>query len=112
MSAQGQPEPCTEVRKIAALPDAQTIVLDEPLAKNHGAGQNVGVEFVRYKWYSDVDFGTVFFHTHVDFKDWDRGLFGAHIVEPKGSTYKDPETGQGRPIRYAGRYSCRPGGGW
>jgi hypothetical protein len=94
LSAQGQPEPCTEVRKIVDIPDAQTIVLDEPLEKNHAAGQDVGVEFVRYKWYSDVDFGTVFFHTHVDFKDWDRGLFGAHIVEPKGSRYKDPTTGE------------------
>ncbi len=92
-NAMGQPEPCTEVRQIVDLPDNQTIVLDKPLDKNHVAGQHVGVEFVKYKWYSDVDFGTVFFHTHVDFKDWDRGLFGSHIVEPKGSTYHDPTTG-------------------
>lgn len=92
-SSEGQPVPCTEVRQIVAIPDPQTIVLDAPLEKNHGAGQAVGVEFVRYRWYPDVDFGTVFFHTHVDFKDWDRGLFGAHVVEPKGSTYRDPSTG-------------------
>lgn len=93
MTAAGQPEPCTEIRKIVALDDT-TIELDAPLAKDHGSGEAVGVEFVRYNWYSDVDFGTVFFHTHVEFKDWDHGLFGAHIVEPKGSTYHDPTTGE------------------
>lgn len=89
----GQPYPCTEIRKIAAIPDANTIVLDQPVLLNHAPGQAVGVEFVRYNWYSDVDVGTVFFHTHVESKDWDHGLFGAHIVEPKGSTYHDPATG-------------------
>ena len=92
-TAQGQPKPCTEIRKIASIPNANTIVLDAPLDNAHSAGEAVGVEFVRYHWYSDVDFGTVFFHTHVEFKDWDHGLFGSHIVEPKGSTYHDPETG-------------------
>jgi len=94
VDADGQPLPCTEVRKIASIPDANTIVLDAPLTNGHGAGEAVGVEFVRYKFYADVDFGTVFFHTHVDFQDWDNGLFGAHIVEPKGSTYHDPASGQ------------------
>ena len=92
-SPTGRPLPCTEVRRIKSLPDPQTIELDRPLRNNHSAGEPVGVEFVRYRWYSDVDFGTVFFHTHVDFKDWDHGLFGAHIVEPKGSTYHNPRTG-------------------
>jgi len=90
---EGQPMPCTEVRRIDSLPDANTIVLDRPLNRPHRANQAVGVEFVRYRWYPDVDFGTVFFHTHVDFNDWDHGLFGAHIVEPKGSTYHNPRTG-------------------
>ncbi len=93
-SADGQPLPCTEVRQIAALPDSQTIVLDNPTRNPHRAGEAVGVEFVRYLWYPDVDFGTVFFHTHVNFNDWDHGLFGAHIVEPKGSTYHSPRTGE------------------
>lgn len=92
-NAQGQPIPCTEIHKIAALPDPRTIVLETPLTLDHTAGEATGVEFVRYKWYSDVDFGTVFFHTHVEFKDWDHGLFGTHIVEPKGATYHDPVTG-------------------
>jgi len=89
----GQPYPCTEVRKIASITAPDTITLDLPLLLNHGTGQAVGVEFVKYNWYSDVDVGTVFFHTHVESKDWDHGLFGAHIVEPKGSTYHDPVTG-------------------
>lgn len=92
-TASGQPMRCTEIRKIASMTDT-TITLDEPLTKNHGGGEAVGVEFVRYHWYSDVDFGTVFYHTHVEFKDWDHGLFGTHIVEPKGSTYHDPVTGE------------------
>lgn len=89
----GQPFPCTEVRKITSITAPDTITLDLPLLLNHPAGQAVGVEFVKYDWYSDVDVGTVFFHTHVETKDWDHGLFGAHIVEPKGSTYHDPVTG-------------------
>ena len=31
----------------------------------------MGVEFVQYLWYSDVDTGTVFWHDHVDFNSWD-----------------------------------------
>ncbi|RMH22043.1 MAG: hypothetical protein D6696_04255 [Acidobacteria bacterium] len=94
----GQPIRCTEIRQIVAIdanPDGTTsITLDQPLQNNHDAGEAVGVEFVRYHWFSDVDFGTVFYHTHVEFKDWDHGLFGTHIVEPKGSTYHDPLTGE------------------
>jgi manganese oxidase len=93
-TAQGQPRRCTEIRKIVDIPDGNTIIVDQPLELAHQRGEAVGVEFVRYHWYSDVDFGTVFYHTHVEFKDWDHGLFGTHIVEPKGSTYHDPQTGQ------------------
>ncbi len=89
----GQPFPCTEIRKITGITGTDTITLNLPLLLDHDIGEAVGVEFVRYNWYSDVDFGTVFFHTHVESKDWDHGLFGAHIVEPKGSTYHDPVTG-------------------
>ena len=86
---------CTEVRKITALDTVNdTITLDQPLALDHASGEAVGVEFVRHKWYSDVDTGTVFWHDHVDFFNWDHGLFGAHIIEPAGSTYHDPVTGQ------------------
>jgi len=85
--------PCTEVRTIVALTPAGEITLDAPLVNHHAAGQAVGVEFVQYRWYSDADVGTVFFHDHTDFSNWDHGLFAAHIIEPKGSTYHDPMTG-------------------
>jgi hypothetical protein len=96
----GQPEPnpdnsdvrCTEIRNITDIV-GNTITLDAPLDNHHPIGQAVGVEFVNYLWYSDVDSGTVFFHDHVDFTNWDHGLFGAHIIEPTGSTWHDPTTG-------------------
>ncbi len=74
-------------------PTATTITLQTPLTKAHLAGDSVGVEFVRYRWFSDVDSGTVFWHDHVDgIHSWNHGLFGSHIIEPKGSTYLDPKT--------------------
>ena len=40
----------------------------------------------------------MFFHDHVDaLNSWGHGLFGAHIIEPTGSTFHDPVTGA--PIR-------------
>ena len=36
----------------------------------------------------------MFFHDHVDaLSSWGHGLFGAHIIEPQGSTFHDPVTG-------------------
>lgn len=84
-----------EIRTITAIDAANNLItLDQPLAQNHVAGEPVGVEFVRYRWYSDVDSGTVFYHSHITFSDWYHGLIGAHIIEPTGSTYHDPVTGQ------------------
>ncbi|RME44148.1 MAG: hypothetical protein D6791_13805, partial [Chloroflexi bacterium] len=88
----GDDVPCTEIRRIDSIA-GNVVTLDQPLNLDHPAGQAVGVEFVRYAWYSDVDTGTVFWHDHVDFKNWDHGLFGAHIIEPRGSSYHDPATG-------------------
>lgn len=88
----GPARACTEVRKIASLEGA-SITLTEPLELDHGSGQHVGVEFVRYAWYSDVESGTVFWHDHVQLGGWTHGLFGAHIVEPAGSTWHDPVSG-------------------
>ncbi|HHY57224.1 MAG TPA: multicopper oxidase domain-containing protein [Chloroflexi bacterium] len=83
-----------EVRNIVSIdPGTRTITLDRPLQNTHQVGEAVGTEFVRYRWYSDVDSGTVFFHSHITFIDWYHGLIGAHIVEPSGSTYHDPRTG-------------------
>ena len=88
----GEPVACTEIRRIVSL-TATSITLDAPLTFGHSAGEAVGVEFVRYNFYADVDTGTVFWHDHVNFMNWDHGLFGAHIVEPAGSTYHDPVSG-------------------
>jgi FtsP/CotA-like multicopper oxidase with cupredoxin domain len=84
--------PCTEIRRITAVAGSQ-LTLDRPLELAHAAGEAAGVEFARYRWYSDVDSGTVFFHDHVTLHTWEHGLFGAHIVEPRGATWHDPETG-------------------
>lgn len=90
----GQGNPDTEVvNKITAI-NGNTLTLGSPLQNAHASGERTGVEFVQYRWYSDVDDGTVFFHDHVDaLHSWGHGLFGAHIIEPAGSTFHDPVTG-------------------
>lgn len=70
------------------------LVFDEPLRHPHARGEIVSTEFVRYRWYPDVQFGTAYFHDHVDaLHSWRHGLFGALIAEPPGSTYRHPQTG-------------------
>lgn len=82
-----------EIRRITAI-TGNTLALDRALGSAHAAGEPVSVEFVQYRWYSDVDSGTVFWHDHVNgIQSWAHGLFGAHIIEPRGSTYHDPRTG-------------------
>lgn len=72
-----------------------TVVLTSPLQKDHKTGAIVSTEFVRYRWYPDVDLGIVFWHDHVFGLDgWGHGLFGATVVEPPRSTYHDPLTGK------------------
>ncbi len=72
-----------------------TVVLTRPLTKNHKKGGIASVEFVRYRWYPDVDLGIVFWHDHVFGLDgWGHGFFSATVVEPPGSTYHDPTTGK------------------
>jgi hypothetical protein len=94
----GQGQSDTEVAtKITAI-SGNTLTLSAPLQNAHASSERAGVEFVQYTWYSDVDDGTVFFHDHVDaLHSWGHGLFGAHIIEPAGSTFHDPTTGA--PIR-------------
>jgi hypothetical protein len=85
--------PNIEIRKITAI-SGNTLTFDRALSAAHAAGEAVSVEFTQYRWYSDVDSGTVFWHDHVDgIQSWAHGLFGAHIIEPKGSTYHNPQTG-------------------
>jgi manganese oxidase len=89
----GVGRPNIEVRRITAI-SGTTLTFDRGLTNAHAAGEPVTVEFVQYRWFSDVDSGTVFWHDHVNgIKSWAHGLFGAHIIEPAGSTYHDPRTG-------------------
>ncbi|QSB16512.1 hypothetical protein JQS43_09665 [Natronosporangium hydrolyticum] len=91
----GTPE--IEIRTIEAI-NGNQLTLDQPLANSHAAGTPVTVEFTQHRWYSDVDSGTVFWHDHVDgIVSWAHGLFAAHIIEPPGSEYRDPQTGD--PVR-------------
>ena len=83
-----------EVRRIHAI-EGNTLVFEEPLAYAHSRGEIVSTEFVRYRWYPDVQFGTAYFHDHVSaLTSWRHGLFGALVSEPPGSTYHDPHTGE------------------
>jgi FtsP/CotA-like multicopper oxidase with cupredoxin domain len=93
--AVGLGEPNIEIRRIVLVDEmTSTITLDTGLTFAHAQDEPVGVEFVQLRWYSDADLGAVFFHDHVDgIHTWGHGLFGAHIVEPVGSTYHDPTTG-------------------
>lgn len=52
-------------------------------------------ETIRYRWYADSELRTVFFHDH-QFANLHQqhGVFGALIIEPYGSTYHDPYTGE------------------
>ena len=90
----GQSQTDTEVVNQITAINGNTLTLGSPLQNAHASGERTGVEFVQYRWYSDVDDGTVFFHDHVDaLSSWGHGLFGAHIIEPAGSTFHDPVTG-------------------
>ena len=83
-----------EVRRIRSI-EGNTLFFEEPLRHSHSKSEIVSTEFVRYRWYPDVQFGTAYFHDHVTgLTSWRHGLFGALIAEPPGSTYHDPSTGE------------------
>ena len=70
------------------------IELAEPTRHEYLPGEKVTVEFVRYRWYPDVQFGTAFFHDHVNaLFSGEHGLWGALIAEPPDATWHDPDTG-------------------
>jgi manganese oxidase len=83
-----------EIRKITGR-TGNTISLNKPLEKSHPAGQWTGTEFVQYVWYPDVALDNIFWHDHVDgIHNWGHGLVSQLIIEPPGSTYHDPTTGE------------------
>lgn len=82
-----------EVAEIATV-DGDLLRFTHPLRADHEAEEIVSSEFVRYRWYPDAQFGTAYFHDHVDaLTTWRHGLFGALVAEPPGATWTDPETG-------------------
>jgi FtsP/CotA-like multicopper oxidase with cupredoxin domain len=83
-----------EARRVQSV-QGNIVTFAEPLKNDHKTGAIVSTEFVRYRWYPDVDLGIVFWHDHVFGLDsWGHGLFGSTIVEPPGSTYHDPTNGK------------------
>ncbi len=82
-----------EAARIVAI-NGSRLTLSTPLRNSHDAGEVVSVEFVRYRWYPDAQFGTSYFHDHVNaLTTWQHGLFGALVAEPPGATWTDPQTG-------------------
>ncbi len=83
-----------EVGRIAAI-EENTLIFEEPRRYDHASDEIVSAEFLRHRWYPDVQFGTAYFHDHVSaLTSWRHGLFGALIAEPPGSTYHAPHTGE------------------
>ncbi|THJ25138.1 MAG: hypothetical protein CAF45_002100 [Nitrospira sp. CG24E] len=85
---------CQEVARIKDI-KGDVATFFKPLKHNHPAGDLASPEFVRYRWWVDVDMGTVFWHDHAfGATTWPHGGFGVTIVEPFGSTYHDPKNGK------------------
>ena len=85
---------CSEVARIKEI-KGNTITLYQPLKFDHPKHDIATVEFVRYRWWVDVDLGTVFWHDHAfGATTWPHGGFGSVIIEPYGSTYHDPKSGK------------------
>lgn len=83
-----------EIAEIAEI-RGDELLLASPLRHPHARDEIVSTEFVRYRWYPDVQFGTAYLHDHVNaLVTWRHGLFGALISEPPGSTYHDPTSGE------------------
>ncbi|MEM8962525.1 MAG: multicopper oxidase domain-containing protein [Acidobacteriota bacterium] len=62
-----------------------------------------------YRWYADEELGTVYLYNPASLDDTRHGLFGALIVEPEGSTWRDPVTGG--PLRSGVSADVIPGDG-
>jgi len=93
--AVGEGKDSIEIHRITAINATnRTVTIDKPLTKAHASGEGAGVEFTQYRWYPDVQLDNIFWHDHVDgIHSWGHGLVGQLIVEPEGSSYTDPKTG-------------------
>ncbi|NKB80417.1 MAG: LysM peptidoglycan-binding domain-containing protein [Nitrospirales bacterium] len=75
--------------------DGQTLTFAQPLEHDHPVGDIVTVEFVRQRFWADVDVGSVFCHDHAfGGTTWPHGAVCTLLIEPFGSTYHDPKTGE------------------
>ena len=85
-----------EVRQITSVDASSSqVTISEGLANAHPTGEWAGTEFVQYRWYPDVVLDNIFFHDHVNgIHGWSHGMVGQLIIEPWGSTYHDPVTGE------------------
>ena len=85
---------CSEVARIKSI-NGDTLTFFKPLKQTHPANDLVSPEFVRYRYWVDADYGTVFWHDHAfGATTWPHGGFGVTLVEPFGSTYHDPKNGK------------------
>jgi hypothetical protein len=93
--AVGQGLETIDIHQIASVdPAARTVTLTSALDSDHSAGEFAGTEFIQYRWYPDAVLDNIFWHDHVDgIHGWGHGLVGQLIIEPPGSTYHDPVTG-------------------
>ncbi len=83
-----------EVKRIAKI-KGNTLTFVKPLEHNHPKGDIVTVEFVRQRFWADVDVGSVFCHDHAfGGTTWPHGAVCTFLIEPYGSTYHDPQTGK------------------
>ncbi|MFL5680203.1 MAG: hypothetical protein ACJ77B_06345, partial [Chloroflexota bacterium] len=84
-----------EIRQIKSISTTKNqLTLDRALTKAHAANEWAGTEFVQYRWYPDVALDNIFFHDHVNsLHGWSHGMVGQLLIEPAGSRYFDPVSG-------------------
>lgn len=72
-----------------------TLTFEQPLENNHPVGDIVTVEFVRQRFWVDADVGSVFCHDHAfGGTTWPHGAVCTFLIEPFGSSYHNPVTGE------------------
>jgi hypothetical protein len=85
-----------EIRQVSqVVANKNQLKLSAKLIHAHAVNEWAGTEFVQYRWYPDVELDNIFFHDHVNgIHGWSHGMVGQLIIEPKGSRYFDPVSGQ------------------
>ncbi len=88
----------SEVQRITGIDrKAQTLTFKAPLKHAHPVGDIVTVEFVRQRFWADADVGSVFCHDHAfGGTTWPHGAVCSFLIEPFGSTWHDPATGEAK----------------